>query len=63
MEKKMSNEFCELNEMDMYEVDGGWGGFCGMVESFLTNRLVWSTAKISYGRVGGLVIESGNIIV
>lgn len=62
MRQEIINEFYELNEMEMREVDGGWGGILGSVESFLTNRLIWTNAKLTWENGGGMIITSGPIV-
>lgn len=62
MEKKINSKFCELSKLEIYEVDGGWGEFFGAAESFLTNRLIWTNAKLTYGNAGGLIIDAGTVV-
>lgn len=64
MDKEGNGRFAELDEigMELEDVNGGWGGFIGAAETFLTNKLVWTTAKITYERVGGLNFGTGTIV-
>lgn len=55
MELTKTNGFCEMNEMEMQEVDGG--GIFTVIENFLTNRLVYSNAKIQ-SKLPGFYIEA-----
>ncbi len=47
MDKEGNGRFAKLEEigMELEDVNGGWGGFIGAAETFLTNKFVWTTAK------------------
>lgn len=47
MNKEGNSRFAKLEEigMELEDVNGGWGGFIGAAETFLTNKFVWTTAK------------------
>lgn len=51
----MTNGFYEMNEMEMQEVDGG--GIFTIIENFLTNRLVYTNAKIQ-SQLPGFYLEA-----
>lgn len=55
MELTKTNGFCEMNEVEMQEVDGG--GIFTMIENFLTNKLVYTNAKLQ-SRMTVLYIEA-----
>lgn len=51
MKQEIFKGFYKLDEMEMQEIDGGWGGFLGAAESFLTNRIIWTNAKLTWEMV------------
>ncbi len=59
MKQEIFKGFYKLDEMEMQEIDGGWGGFLGAAESFLTNRIIWTNAKLTWENGGGTLTTSG----
>ncbi len=61
MKKIIEKEFYEMSQEELMEIDGGgiWDTIADGINSFLTNRIIWTNAKNLY-KISYIPITSSN---